>query len=71
MFNQKWPFIYRVHDLLNEEKMKDLAKLPGQLLTLNKVSEETKAGRSAEKLWRKPAAKPEERLVSTVALRSL
>ena len=27
MFNQHWPFIYRVHDIPNEEKMQEFAKL--------------------------------------------
>ena len=70
MFNQKWPFIYRVHDLPNEEKMKDLAKLLANFNVKLKVSEETKPG-EVQKALAEMAGKPEERLVSTVALRSL
>lgn len=69
-FNQKWPFIYRVHDLPNEEKMKDLAKLLANFNVKLKVSEETKPG-EVQKALAEMAGKPEERLVSTVALRSL
>ena len=49
---KKWPFIYRVHDLPNEEKMKDLAKLLANFNVKLKVSEETKPG-EVRKLWRK------------------
>lgn len=70
MFNQKWPFIYRVHDLPNEEKMKDLAKLLANFNVKLKVSEETKPA-EVQKALHEMVGKPEERLVSTVALRSL
>lgn len=70
MFNQKWPFIYRVHDLPKEEKMKDLAKLLANFNIKLKVSEETKP-LEVQKALAEMAGKPEERLVSTVALRSL
>lgn len=70
MFNQKWPFIYRVHDLPNEDKMKDLAKLLANFNVKLKVSEETKPV-EVQKALQEMVGKPEERLVSTVALRSL
>lgn len=70
MFNQKWPFIYRVHDLPNEEKMKDLAKLLANFNVKLKVSEETKPI-EVQKALAAMSGKPEERLAATVALRSL
>lgn len=70
MFNKKWPFIYRVHDLPNEDKMKDLAKLLANFNVKLKVSEETKPA-EVQKALQEMVGKPEERLVSTVALRSL
>ena len=42
MFNQHWPFIYRVHDIPAEEKMQDFAKLLANFNIKFKVHEETK-----------------------------
>ena len=50
--------------------MKDLAKLLANFNVKLKVSEETKPG-EVQKALAEMAGKPEERLVSTVALRSL
>ena len=53
MFNQKWPFIYRVHDLPNEEKMKDLAKLLANFNVKLKVRRRKRNRAKCRKLWRK------------------
>lgn len=70
MFTQKWPFVYRVHDLPNEDKMKDLASLLANFNVKLKVNEETKPI-EVQRALTEMSGKPEERLVSTVALRSL
>ena len=70
MFNQHWPFIYRVHDLPAEEKMQDFARLLANFNVKFKVSEETQP-KEIQQAVRAVAGKPEERLVTTVALRSM
>ena len=70
MFNQHWPFIYRVHEIPAEEKMQDLAKLLANFNVKFKVSEETQP-KEIQQAVRAVAGRPEERLITTVALRSM
>jgi len=70
MSNQEWPFVYRVHDLPNEDKMTDLARLLNNFNVKLAVTEEIKP-LEVQKALKQMEGRPEERLVSTVALRSL
>lgn len=70
MSKQKWPFIYRVHDVPAEDKMQDLARLLANFNVKFKAGEETKP-LEVQKAVRDMAGRPEERLVNTVALRSM
>lgn len=70
MFDQHWPFIYRVHDLPNEEKMQEFAKLLANFNVKFRVKEETEP-KDIQQAVAAVAGKPEERLVTTVALRSM
>lgn len=70
MFNQHWPFIYRVHDIPAEEKMQDFAKLLANFNIKFKVHEETKP-KDIQQAVEAIASTPEERLITTVALRSM
>lgn len=70
MSKQQWPFVYRVHDLPNEEKMQDLAKLLANFNVKFIVKEETEP-RQVQEAVAAMVGRPEERLVTTVALRSM
>lgn len=70
MNKQEWPFVYRVHDLPNEEKMQDLAKLLANFNVKFIVKEETEP-RQVQEAVAAMVGRPEERLVTTVALRSM
>lgn len=70
MSNQEWPFVYRVHDIPNEDKMTDLAKLLNNFNVKMPLSDEIKPI-EIQKALKQMEGRPEERLVSTVALRSL
>lgn len=70
MCKQHWPFIYRVHDLPAEEKMQDLAKLLANFNVKFKAGEKTKS-KEIQQVVKAVAGKPEERLITTVALRSM
>lgn len=70
MFRQKWPFVYRVHDIPAEAKMQDLAKLLANFNVKFKVSEETRP-LDVQQAVKAMEGRPEERLVNTVALRSM
>lgn len=70
MYKQHWPFVYRVHDLPSEEKMQDLAKLLANFNIKFTPSEETKPI-ELQQAMRQMQGRPEERLVTTVALRSM
>lgn len=70
MFNQHWPFIYRVHDIPAEEKMQDFAKLLANFNIKFKVHEETKP-KDIQQAVEAIAGTSEERLITTVALRSM
>ncbi len=70
MHKQRWPFIYRVHDVPAEDKMQDLAKLLANFNVKFKAGEKTKP-KEIQQAVRMVAGKPEERLITTVALRSM
>lgn len=70
MSGQKWPFVYRVHDIPAEDKMQDLAKLLANFNVKFKASEETKP-LEVQQAVKAMEGRPEERLVNTVALRSM
>ena len=70
MFRQQWPFVYRVHDIPAEEKMQELAKLLANFNVKFHVKEETEP-KEIQQAVRAVAGKPEERLITTVALRSM
>lgn len=70
MSAQKWPFIYRVHDIPSQERMQELAKLLANFNVKFKVSEETKP-LEVQHAVQAMNGRPEERLVNTVALRSM
>lgn len=70
MSKQKWPFIYRVHDLPNEEKMQDLARLLANF-NVKFVAKEEMKPLDIQKAVKAMEGRPEERLVNTVALRSM
>lgn len=70
MFKQEWPFIYRVHDIPAEDKMQELAKLLANFNVKFKVKEEMEPA-EVQRAVKAMEGRPEERLVSTVALRSM
>lgn len=70
MFKQQWPFVYRVHDIPAENKMQELAKLLANFNVKFKVSEEPQPI-EVQRAVKTMEGRPEERLVSTVALRSM
>lgn len=67
---QKWPFVYRVHDKPNEEKMRDLSLLLSRFNVKMPVAADIKP-LALQKALIAMEGRPEERMVSTVALRSL
>lgn len=70
MAKKKRPFIYRVHDLPDEDKIKDLSKLMA-LFGVNLKVEDKIRPKDLQRALDKVAGKPEEKLISTVALRSM
>ncbi|MEG1914671.1 MAG: ribonuclease R [Acidaminococcaceae bacterium] len=70
MSSQKWPFVYRVHELPNAEKMTNLATLLNNFNVKLTIAEEMQP-LAIQKALAQMVGRPEERLVSTVALRSL
>ena len=70
LFNLKRPAVYRVHDLPAEEKMQDLAKLLANFNIKFAVKEETEP-KQVQEVIAAMQGRPEERLVTTVALRSM
>ncbi len=70
MTKAKWPFIYRVHDVPSEEKMTKLATLLGNFGVTMPISEEMQPI-TVQKALAAMKGKPEEKLITTVALRSL
>jgi len=72
MTKQKWPFVYRVHDIPNEGKMTDLAKLLHNFaINLPISADEDIKPLAVQQALLQMAGRPEEKLVNTVALRSL
>ena len=70
MFKQKWPFVYRVHDIPAEDKMQELAKLLANFNVKFRVTEEMEPA-EVQRAVKAMEGRPEERLVSTVALRCM
>lgn len=70
MFNQHWPFIYRVHDIPSEEKMQEFAKLLANF-NIKFIPKEETEPKDIQQAVKEIAGRPEERLVTTVALRSM
>lgn len=70
MSKAKWPFIYRVHSLPEESKMNSLAKLLANFGVVLRV-EENMEPMVLQKALAQIVGKPEEKLISTVMLRSL
>lgn len=70
MADQHWPFIYRVHDLPAEDKMQEFAKLLANFNIKFRVQEQTPP-KEIQQAVAAAAGRPEERLITTVALRSM
>ncbi len=70
MFKQRWPFVYRVHDVPAEDKMQELAKLLANFNVKFKAAEKTRP-KEIQQAVRAVAGRAEERLITTVALRSM
>ena len=70
MVRHKRPFIYRVHDLPDPDKISNLAKLMSLFGVTLKVEEKMRP-KDLQRALDKVAGRPEEKLISTVALRSM
>lgn len=70
MYKKHWPFIYRVHDIPAEDKMEQLAKLLTNFNVKFAPSEDVKP-KEIQQAVKAMQGRPEERLVNTVALRSM
>lgn len=70
MHNREWPFVYRVHDIPKEDKMQDLALILNDFNIKLHVSEEIEP-KALQQALKQMVGKPEERMISTMALRSL
>ncbi len=70
MFDAHWPFIYRVHDIPSEERMQEFAKLLANFNIKFRVKEETEP-KDIQQAVAEVAGRLEERLITTVALRSM
>ncbi|WP_278674184.1 ribonuclease R [Acidaminococcus fermentans] len=70
MAKHKRPFIYRVHDLPDPEKIQNLAKLMALFGVTLKIEEKMRP-KELQRALDKVSGKPEEKLISTVALRSM
>ena len=70
MAGREWPFVYRVHDIPNEEKMQDLAKLLANFNVKFVPGEEVKPS-EIQSAIAEMEGRLESRLVTTVALRSM
>lgn len=69
---KKLPFMYRIHQTPDEEKITKLNQLLGAFgLFLKKNREGTIEPRDLQKILEKVKGKPEDRIVSTVSLRSM
>ena len=70
MAKKKRPFIYRVHDVPDQDRIQDLARLMNLFGITLKVDEDIRP-KDLQKALDKVAGRPEEKLISTVALRSM
>ena len=70
MHSKHWPFIYRVHDVPAEDKMEQLAKLLANF-NVKFAPSETVKPKEIQQAIKAMQGRPEERLVNTVALRSM
>ncbi len=70
MAGQKWPFVYRVHDVPSEDKMRDLGRLLAAFNVKFAPSAEIRP-LAVQKAVAAMAGRPEERLVNMVALRCM
>ncbi len=70
MSKRKWPFIYRVHDTPDEEKMQAFQKLLASF-NIKFIAKEETEPREIQKAVKAIKGLPEERLINTVALRSM
>ncbi len=66
----QWPCVYRVHDVPDYSKMQELAKLLATFNVKFAPSEKLRP-REVQRALEAVAGRPEERLVTTVALRSM
>lgn len=70
--SRELPFLYRVHDEPDAEKITEFAEFVGSLgLTLDYCKGHTKSARALQKMLKAVEGKPEERLVNHVLLRSM
>lgn len=70
MFRKQYPLVYRVHDVPNENKMQDLAKLLASFNVKFVPGEEVKP-MELQQAMSQMEGRPELRMVTTVALRSM
>lgn len=70
MFRKQYPLVYRVHDVPNENKMQDLAKLLASFNVKFAPGEEVKP-MELQQAMSQMEGRPELRMVTTVALRSM
>lgn len=70
LFGRQYPLVYRVHDIPNENKMQDLAKLLANFNVKFVPGEEVKP-MELQQAMAQMEGRPELRMVTTVALRSM
>jgi len=70
MYGKQYPLVYRVHDIPNENKMQDLAKLLANFNVKFVPGEEVKP-MELQQAMAQMEGRPELRMVTTVALRSM
>lgn len=70
MSERQWPFVYRVHGIPAEDKLLNLAKLLANFNIRLHVVEKTQP-KEIQKALKAMVGRPEEKLVSTIALRSM
>lgn len=71
MFRRETPFVYRVHEMPTEEKIQDFAEFAAAFGYFIKRGKDKVHPREFQKLLHKIKGKREERIISTVMLRSL
>ena len=70
MSEQKWPFVYRVHDLPDMEKLGNLARLLNTFNVQLQLGDEPDS-KKLQAALNQMKDEPEEKLVNTIALRSM